>query len=191
METPDHLRLGGLEVGLYGRHELYVMSLAALLSDRGADVRVLDSPSAAVTSTARGRIRILLFESPLQSELRSIAVGLPPVIVLTEHDDPDRVDDPLSLGAHAVLEKNASLSDLMRAIRSALERRPEPSVPLTRRQREVLSLVADGLDNSRIAQQLGISRRTARAHVSSLLERLGVENRTQAAVTAVREGWIE
>jgi DNA-binding NarL/FixJ family response regulator len=75
-------------------------------------------------------------------------------------------------------------------MRGALDQRSQLA-PLTERQHEVLRLLADGLDNAQIALRLGISQRTARAHVSSVLERLGVENRTQAAVTAVRRGYIE
>ena len=112
------------------------------------------------------------------------------MIVLTDHPQPGQVTEALALGAQAVLPKNASLSDLLRTMRSSLERRAD-LVPLTQRQHEVLLLLADGLDNAQIALSLGITQRTARAHVSSVLERLGVENRTQAAVTAVRRGYIE
>jgi DNA-binding NarL/FixJ family response regulator len=184
------LDLGGLGLALCGRHELYVMSLAGLLSDRGIDVRVLDGPEDVLTDAAGRKIRILLLESPLPAELRSALVSWPVVIVLVDDAYPDQSDDALALGAHAVLKKNDTLGELWRTLRAALRHRPEPVVPLTRRQREVLRLMADGLDNAQIALELGISQRTARAHVSSVLERLGVDNRTQAAVTAVRNGWI-
>jgi DNA-binding NarL/FixJ family response regulator len=176
-------------VGLWGRHELYLVSLAALLSDRGADVRLLDDPIA-IAEVPADRIGVLLLESPLPSELaRAIGAG-PPVIVLEERAEPDQVRYAESLGARAVLEKNASLAELLRAIDDALEQpASEPAGELTERQREVLRLIAEGLDNAQIAARLGISQRTARAHVSGVLERLGVENRTQAAVTAVRRGW--
>jgi len=59
---------------------------------------------------------------------------------------------------------------------------------LTRRQREVLGLIVEGLDNKQIAERLEISERTARAHVSAVLRSLGVSNRTQAAVAAVQRG---
>jgi len=185
------LRLGDLVVGIWGRHELYVMSLAALMSERGAAVRVFEDPADVLASVSGGRVRVLLLESPLPSELRMIADGETPVIVLSENARPEDVADALSHGAHALLAKNASLSDLLRAIRIALaEGRPEPIAALTERQRQVLRLVAEGLDNAQIAERMGISQRTARAHVSSVLERLGVENRTQAAVVAIRSGWI-
>jgi two-component system nitrate/nitrite response regulator NarL len=185
------LRLGDLVVGIWGRHELYVVSLAALMSERGAAVRVFEEPADVLASVSGGRVRVLLLESPLPSELRMIADGETPVIVLSENARPEDVADALAHGAHALLAKNASLSDLLRAIRIALaEGRPEPIAALTERQRQVLRLVAEGLDNAQIAERMGISQRTARAHVSSVLERLGVENRTQAAVAAIRSGWI-
>jgi DNA-binding NarL/FixJ family response regulator len=179
-----------LAVALWGRHELYLVSLAALLSHRGADVRLLDDPPAA-TELPEDRIGVLLLESPLPSELaRAVGAG-PPVIVLEERADPDQVRYAQSLGARAVLEKNTSLAELLGAIDDALERSAsEPAGQLTQRQSEVLRLIAEGLDNAQIAARLGISQRTARAHVSGVLERLGVENRTQAAVTAVRRGWF-
>ena len=102
---------------------------------------------------------------------------------------------PPQLGARELLAKNATLAELMVSIRHALENREgEPGIlpgtryDLTPRQREVLSLIVDGLDNREIADRLGISERTARAHVSAVLHRLGAANRTQAAVAAVQKG---
>jgi DNA-binding NarL/FixJ family response regulator len=153
-------------------------------------VRVLEGPDEVMAIARSGRVRIILLESPLPSELRALAGHRTPVIVLDEQTSPEHVAQAFALGAEALLPKNASLSDLLRAIRAALEHCGD-LVPLTDRQHEVLGLIADGLDNAQIAATLGISQRTARAHVSSVLERLGVENRTQAAVMAVRRGYIE
>jgi DNA-binding NarL/FixJ family response regulator len=186
---PDWLQ--GLRVGLSGRHDLFVASLAALLSSRGADARVLEDPALALSVSGSDRIDVLLLESPLPSDLARLAAGPTRVLVLADRLEVQGILDAVNFGAVATLEKNASLAQLSVAIREALERRPKAVAgELTHRQREVLRLIAEGLDNSRIANRLGISQRTVRAHVSSLLERLGVENRTQAAVTAVRSGWI-
>jgi DNA-binding NarL/FixJ family response regulator len=62
--------------------------------------------------------------------------------------------------------------------------------PLSSRELEVLRLLADGADNAAIAQTLGISPRTAKNHVSSILAKLGVPNRVQAAVYAIRHRMI-
>jgi two-component system, NarL family, nitrate/nitrite response regulator NarL len=178
--------VNGVAIGIWGRHDLFVRSLAALLSDRGASVQLLTAPDAASSS-----VQVVLLESPFASELEQAVAGGLPVLVLAERADPDAALDGLSLGAGAVLAKNAPLSELTRAIAKALEpRSSELHSSLTSRQQEVLQLIADGLDNAQIAERLRISRRTARAHVSGVLERLGVENRTQAAVRAVRHGWV-
>jgi DNA-binding NarL/FixJ family response regulator len=180
----------GTAIGIWGRHELFVRSLAALLSDRGANVRVLDDPTAETSSTET-RLQVVLLESPFDSELEQAAGAPVPVIVLADRAHLDSARVALSLGAHAVVAKNAPLAELSIAIGRALERQPvQPPAVLTSRQQEVLRLIADGLDNGQIAERLQISKRTARAHVSDVLERLGVENRTQAAVAAVRHGWV-
>jgi DNA-binding NarL/FixJ family response regulator len=182
--------LEGLTVGLAGRHELYVYSLAALLSSLGADARVLDDPAAVTTSSPEDRVAVMLLESPLPSDLERITEG-PPVIVLAERSPAETAPRSPGPGPSATLDKNTSLAELSLAIREALESPPSGRPAwLTGRQREVLALIAEGLDNTEIAERLGISQRTARAHVSDVLRRLGVTNRTQAAVTAVRRGWI-
>jgi DNA-binding NarL/FixJ family response regulator len=177
-------------VGIWGRHELFVSSLAALLSSRGARVEVLEDPAPA-SSGLEAAVQVVLLESPFASDVRqAVASGLP-VLVLVERAESDSSAAALSLGGCGLVAKNATLAELSIAITHALERRPsELPALLTSRQQEVLRLIADGLDNAQIAARLKISTRTARAHVSGVLERLGVENRTQAAVTAVRHGWV-
>ena len=65
---------------------------------------------------------------------------------------------------------------------------PPTEEPLTEREVEVLSLVAQGMSNQEIADQLVISERTVRTHVSNILDKLHLANRTQAALYALREG---
>jgi RNA polymerase sigma factor (sigma-70 family) len=62
---------------------------------------------------------------------------------------------------------------------------------LTEREMEVLKLVAKGLSNQEIAQQVGLSEWTVRARVSAILEKLRLSNRTQAALYAIKKGWSE
>jgi DNA-binding CsgD family transcriptional regulator len=181
----DH-RLRGVVIGISGPHSLYVASLASLLAGLGADVRVFEEPAAA--AALGERLDVLVLESPLHSELERLPAR-PPVVVLADRGERAPALPASAGGPRAVLEKNASLGQLVQALRRARERPPRGALDdLTARQREVLSLVADGLDNAEIAARLGISQRTARAHVSDVLERLGVANRTQAAVAAVKAG---
>ena len=98
-----------------------------------------------------------------------------PVIVLAERAEPADALTAAQLGARALLAKNCSLAELTVAIRNATGAcAGTPRGPsLTPRQREVLELIVEGLDNSQIAARLGISERTARAHVSSVLRAPG------------------
>ncbi len=66
----------------------------------------------------------------------------------------------------------------------------EPYYPLSSREMEVLAFVTKGMSNKEIASLLGISHQTVKNHVTSILRKLGVEDRTQAAIYALRQGWV-
>jgi DNA-binding NarL/FixJ family response regulator len=66
----------------------------------------------------------------------------------------------------------------------------EPFQPLSAREMEVLAQLTHGLSNKEIATGLGISHQTVKNHVTSILRKLGVEDRTQAAIYALRRGWV-
>jgi DNA-binding NarL/FixJ family response regulator len=70
-------------------------------------------------------------------------------------------------------------------------RPPGPRIALSTREREVLQLIAQGLGNAEIALRLGIGVKTVKTHVSHLLLKLDVDDRTQAAVRALREGLVD
>jgi DNA-binding NarL/FixJ family response regulator len=123
------------------------------------------------------------------------------VLVLTSFSDQTRILDALEAGADGYLLKHADPDDIAEAIRTVntggspldpkaartlLEsRRADRSAPqLTDREREVLLLVRDGLANKQIARRLGIAERTVKAHLTSVYQRLGVTDRTQAALWA-------
>ena len=164
-------------------------ALAALLSSRGAHVWE-SSEDQTPPRLPRG-VDVVLLESPLPAELREIARSGVPVIVLAERAEPADALAAAQLGARALLTKNCSLAELSVAIRGVSSGAPaSPAARLTARQRQVLELIVEGLDNSQIAARLGVSERTVRAHVSAVLERLGVSNRTQAAVAAVQRAWL-
>jgi DNA-binding NarL/FixJ family response regulator len=77
-----------------------------------------------------------------------------------------------------------------RRLAESLRASKQPIEALTEREREVLGLVAQGKANKEIARQLEISERTVRTHVSSILGKLGLVSRTQAALYALREGLV-
>jgi serine-type D-Ala-D-Ala carboxypeptidase/endopeptidase (penicillin-binding protein 4) len=182
--------LAGVSLLVRGRHDLYVSALAALLTSRGARVWESSPTDHSPARLPRG-VEAVILESPLPSELREMAATGVPVIVLAERAEPADSLAAAQLGARALLTKNCSLAELVVAIRGVSSGAPAaPVARLTARQRQVLELIVEGLDNSQIAARLGVSERTVRAHVSAVLERLGVGNRTQAAVAAIQRGWL-
>ena len=130
------------------------------------------------------------------------------VIVLTSFLDDDRLLPALRAGAAGYLLKNVEPQELARAVRAADggEALIDPAVAarlvealadrraddhpeqLTPREREVLGLIGRGFSNKRIALELGVAEKTVKTHVSHLLAKLGVADRTQAALYAVRLG---
>jgi NarL family two-component system response regulator LiaR len=126
------------------------------------------------------------------------------VIALSSFDEKELVQEALQAGAISYLLKNVSVDDLAEAIRAAYAGRPTlapeatqvliqtasqgptPGHDLTPREREVLILMVEGLNNPQIAERLTISRSTARAHVSNILSKLGVSNRAEAITLALR-----
>jgi DNA-binding NarL/FixJ family response regulator len=130
------------------------------------------------------------------------------VIVLTSFLDDDRLLPAIQAGAAGYLLKDAEPQEIARAIRTAHagETLLDPAVAarlveaiaspagqaeperLTAREREVLTLIARGYANKRIALELGVAEKTVKTHVGHVLAKLGVTDRTQAAVYAVRAG---
>jgi DNA-binding NarL/FixJ family response regulator len=66
----------------------------------------------------------------------------------------------------------------------------EHYIPLSPRELEILEFVTNGMSNKEIASRLGISQQTVKNHMTSILKKLNVQDRTQAAVTALRHGWV-
>ena len=132
------------------------------------------------------------------------------VIALTSFQEKELVREALQAGAISYLLKNVSAENLAAAIREAhsgrstlapeaiqaliqadapapvFEQEPTQDFGLTPREREVLALMVEGLNNPEIAERLVVSRSTAKAHVSNILSKLGVSNRGEAIATAIQ-----
>ena len=133
------------------------------------------------------------------------------VLVLTSFLDDEKLFPAVRAGAAGYLLKDVQPAELVRAIRTvdqgeallhpavaarlmeefAETERPAADEALTAREQEVLALIARGLSNKLIARDLEIAEKTVKTHVSSILGKLGLTDRTQAALYAVRSGLIE
>ncbi len=133
------------------------------------------------------------------------------IMLLTSHEGDDYLLEALQAGASSYLLKDTPPQELVTAIeRTAMgesvlhpriagamvriltkPRAPDgAAMPLTEREIDVLRLIAEGLSNTEISQQLAIALKTAKNHVSNILEKLQLSDRTQAAVYAWREGIV-
>lgn len=199
-------------------HQLAREGLSAVLSQGGYDiVGLAASGEEAIELATRLTPDIVLMDvrlgagiDGLEATRRIVAQGLPSrVIMLTLHETPAYVREALSAGAAGYVLKEAAIEELRGAIdqvmagHSALPiellnaamrsnapapRRETLDQILTRRELEVVERIALGLTNKQIARELDISPATVKVHVERLIGKLGVADRTQAAVLAVQLG---
>ncbi|MBV8172214.1 MAG: response regulator transcription factor [Candidatus Eremiobacteraeota bacterium] len=155
----------------------------------------------------RPDVVLLDFEMPGLSgvdAVRELARALPAtrVIVFTAFGDEDRIVGAVRAGARGYILKGAPAADVAKAIRDvhaggsylpppiaavlAAQMRQPARPALSEREREVLRCVSDGLSNKQIARRLGITERTVKFHVNSIMTKLGAENRAQAVALAAR-----
>jgi len=130
------------------------------------------------------------------------------VVALTSFKEEQMVQQALQAGAIAYLLKDVSADELARAIRAAHAGRatlspeatqalvhaanqpPAPGHDLTERERDVLALMVEGLNNTQIAARLVVSPSTIKTHVSNILSKLGVASRSEAVALALRSGLV-
>jgi DNA-binding NarL/FixJ family response regulator len=190
----------GLEQLLSGVGDITVVGTAAdgeeaieVVRRTGPDVVLMDLQMPGIDGVAATR--------------QIVADGGPDVLVLTSFSDAERIVAALDAGAVGYLLKDAEADDVIAGVR-AVSRGESPIHPraarellgarqgapassivdLTPRELEVLELVRKGLANKQIARRLGISERTVKAHLTSVFSRIGVVDRTQAALWAERRG---
>jgi DNA-binding NarL/FixJ family response regulator len=136
------------------------------------------------------------------------AVSAARAIVFTAYDTDERILRSLRAGARGYLLKGASRQEIFDAVRTVhaggsllepgvttrlldhVREGGEQTEPLTPRELEVLALISEGLHNSEIAGRLFVTERTVKFHVSSILAKLGADNRTEAVALAARRGLI-
>jgi DNA-binding NarL/FixJ family response regulator len=200
-------------------HEVVRAGLRTLLEDSDIHIVAEAAGGEAAFKLAKKHkpdVVLLDVRMPAGSGLDALArikLDLPPipVVMFSGFDNPTYIARAVALGAAGYLSKSASRDDLIDAIHTAAAgdtiwsreelRRvtgalaaprsgSDNEVSLTKRESEVLKQLAFGLTNKEIAQSLGISYETVKEHVQHILRKIGVSDRTQAAVWAVRRNLV-
>jgi NarL family two-component system response regulator LiaR len=207
--------VAAIRVVIVDDHELVRGGLETILG-LFADIALVgqaDSGAAAVKLCAETRPDVVLMDLVLPGSMdgaeatKEILAACPGtrVLALTSFSDPELIQRVLRAGALGCLLKNVSGKELAEAIRrahagtstlapeaadalvQAISSPVEARAGLTRRERDVLKLMVEGLTNAEIAERLVVSLSTVKTHVSSIIAKLGASSRTEAAAIAVRE----
>ncbi|MCO5160436.1 MAG: response regulator transcription factor [Mesorhizobium sp.] len=199
-------------------HPLFRGALKQALAGIGGDPEILeagDFETARSIVAANDDLDLILLDLAMPGvsglsglvALRGIQAGVP-VVIVSAHDNPETIRRALSLGASGFISKSSSMEHIREAIGTVLaggiwspddidlgvEADPEISdliqrlQSLTPQQSRVLSMLAEGLLNKQIAYELGVSEATIKAHVSAVLQKLGVDSRTQAVIQLSKIG---
>jgi two-component system, NarL family, nitrate/nitrite response regulator NarL len=182
--------------------------LAGLLTAHGMEVAAQAGPEADLPALAAAHAPDLILwdAGPAGSHAHFRDLGVPVLVLVAGADDPE---EALASGARGVLVRDAAPARLAAAAEAVAQglivldepltgrlRRPpgapppELVEPLTRRESEVLQLLAQGLPTRAIAERLHISEHTAKFHVNAILGKLGAATRTEAVAVAIRSGLV-
>ena len=202
-------------------HSLFRDGIISLLEAAGFEVvGQAGDGQAAVEAALRLRPDLVLLDITMPQlsgleALRLIKRELPEtqVVMLTVSDDDADLSEAVESGALGYLLKNLSADQffemldglqrgeaamtrqttthLMKGLADLSLQRAEPVESLTEREIELLRLVAEGMSNKAIAQTLSISENTAKYHMRNILQKLGVQNRTEAVTHAIRAGLLD
>ena len=177
--------------------------LAQLFEAAGYDVVQAGSGEEVLQAVEQATPCVVLLEIPLGSlsgyevcrSLREEGSGIPVVFVSGSRTESyDRVAG-LLVGADDYVVKPYAPDELLTRVRALVRRSQPPTLPvtgkLTKRELEVLRLLADGLRQDEIAERLFISRKTVGTHVANILRKLGVHSQIQAVALAYREELLE
>jgi DNA-binding NarL/FixJ family response regulator len=196
------------------RQPLWLSALQQVLERTGfADVVSTTSEAEALQLLRQHEPSALLFEpealvSSAERFLEAVLKQRPglKVVVVSDSDDPERIGECLRGGASAYVLKRAHARDISMAVRQVFNpsvhlappARPatqvaapvprDDSAGLTRREKEILGLVADGSSNGAVARKLWVTEQTVKFHLSNIYRKLGVSNRTAASRWAHEHG---
>ncbi len=202
-----------IRVVLAEDHPVVRVGLEELLgSEPGIDVvAAVGDGAAAVSAVAECEPDVVLLDvsmpelDGIEATRRIVAAETDArIVILTASAERETILRAIDAGALGYMLKDSPPDDLLEGIRAAArgdapldpkaarqlvaERQGAAAPQLTRREREVLELVAAGMPNKRIAMSLEISEKTVKAHLTRVYERIGVSDRTQAALWAQRQG---
>ena len=202
-----------LDICVLGGPNLWRLGLQTLLTGRPSLAQVTHAPDPAQVAESPD---VFLLDGRLADDLLSPTLTAFPqtrLLVIADELNEATVLAWLERGVLGCIHRDASLPELLNAIRQVAagevslpqalalrlvarlarqtptgeEALPEP---LSEREREVLTLLAQGLSNKEIAQRLYLSVRTVEGHLANIYGKLGVHSRTEAALYAVRQGWL-
>ena len=206
----DKTRLSCLVVD---EHPVVRRGVRALLEQGFQEVELLDAPSVEAALASAGELKpdVILVDprkgSPGDTEHTLTELGKKlnsPVVVFTADGGARQLSDALKAGVKGYVRKDSPADDLIRAIRSAIggDFYIDPALSstivleegehtLTARQREILQMLADGMQTDAVAKQLGLSTETVRTHTKRILAKLDADTRTQAVAIGIRNGMID
>ena len=193
-------------------HPVVRRGVRALLEQGFNDVELIDAPNAEAALADADNLKpdVILIDprkgpGDTEKTLLELAERLDcPVVVFTADGGARQLSEALKAGVKGYVRKDSPAEDLIRAIRSAIggDFYIDPALSstivleegertLTARQREILQMLADGMQTDAVAKQLGLSTETVRTHTKRILAKLDADTRTQAVAIGIRNGMID